>query len=106
MPSSFLKWPVWMLALVLPLSAATAADSARGADLARRWCASCHIPSADSRSGTDAGPPFAEMAANPAYTDARLRGWLAAPHPPMPNLSLSRAEIEDLTAHIRGLKPR
>jgi mono/diheme cytochrome c family protein len=95
-----------MLALAPPWATATAADSARGADLARRWCASCHVPGAQARAGTDAGPPFAEIASNPAYTDERLRGWFAAPHPPMPNLNLSRAEIEDLSAYIRSLKPR
>jgi mono/diheme cytochrome c family protein len=106
MPSLPLKWLVWMLAFALPLSTASAADSARGADLARRWCTSCHVPGTAARAGTDAGPPFAQMAADPAYTDARLRGWLADPHPPMPNLNLSRADIEDVIAHIRGLKPR
>jgi len=100
------KWLVWTLALILPLAATRAADSERGADLAKRWCVSCHVPGAEARAGSDAGPPFAQMAADPAYTDARLRGWLAAPHPPMPDFNHSRAEIEDLIAYIRALKPR
>ncbi len=101
-----LKPFVLCLALFATLAPAMAADSERGANLARQWCASCHVPGTGSRAGADAGPPFAQMAADPAYTDARLRGWLANPHPPMPNLNLSRAEIEDLIAYIRSLKPR
>ena len=101
-----LKPFVLFLALLALLAPARAADSERGAALAGRWCASCHVPGTAGAAGTDAGPPFAQMAADPAYTDGRLRGFLANPHPPMPNLSLSRAEIEDLVAYIRSLKPR
>lgn len=103
-----LKPLIWALALIVPLASADAADSARGASLAERWCVACHVPGPGVRSGlgTDAGPPFATIAADPAMTEQRLRGWLADPHPPMPNFNLSRAEIEDLIAHIRSLKPR
>ena len=103
-----MKHLIWALALLAPLAPAGAADSVHGASLAARWCVSCHVPGPGMRSGptTDAGPPFATIAADPALTEQRLRGWLAAPHPPMPNLNLTRAEIEDLIAYIRGLKPR
>lgn len=83
----------------------TRADAARGATLAERWCASCHA-AGTGPGAPDAGPPFAGLAADPAYDDARLRGWLSDPHPPMPNFNLTRAEIDDLIAHIRSLKPR
>ena len=103
-----LKRLVWTLALLAPLAPAAAADSDQGARMAARWCVSCHVPGPEMkpRSGTDAGPPFAQIAADPALTEQRLRGWLADPHPPMPNLNLTRAEIEDLIAYIRTLKPR
>jgi mono/diheme cytochrome c family protein len=32
-----------------------------------------------------------------------IRGWLADPHPPMPNLELSRREIEDIVAYLQSL---
>ncbi|NJO37736.1 MAG: hypothetical protein HC871_09095 [Rhizobiales bacterium] len=35
-----------------------------------------------------------------------LKAWLADPHPPMPNLSLSRLEIDDLLAYIESLGRR
>ena len=103
-----LKRLIWTLALIVPFAPAVAADSNQGARLAERWCVSCHVPGPGMKTGpgTDAGPPFAQIAADPALTEQRLRGWLANPHPPMPNLNLTRAEIEDLIAHIRSLKPR
>jgi len=33
-----------------------------------------------------------------------LAAFLANPHPPMPNLSLSRRDIQDLLAYIATLK--
>ena len=103
-----MKQLIWALALIVPFAPAVAADSARGASLAERWCVTCHVPGPGLKSGpgTDAGPPFATIAADPTLTEQRLRGWLADPHPPMPNFNLSRAEIEDLIAYIRSLKPR
>jgi len=103
------RLPVFVLLVVVLFAAVTlaafAADARRGAELARRWCVSCHATGTGPRA-PDAGPPFAAIAADPAYTDGRLKGWLADPHPPMPNLNLGRGEIEDLVAYIRGLKPR
>ena len=101
-----LKHIAWALAILAPLAPAVAADSVNGARLAERLCSSCHVPGTATKTGTDAGPPFAQIAADPDLTEQRLRGWLANPHPPMPNPNLTRAEIEDLIAHIRGLKPR
>ena len=94
------------IALVPAPGTVFAADAARGATLAQRWCASCHAAGAGRAPAPDAGPPFAAIAADAAYDDARLRGWLSDPHPPMPNFNLSRAEIDDLIAHIRSLKRR
>lgn len=95
-----------LLTLAAVAPDAAAADAARGAALAERWCAGCHAAGTGEARASDAGPPFAGLAADPAYDDARLRGWLSDPHPPMPNFNLSRAEIDDLIAHIRSLKPR
>jgi mono/diheme cytochrome c family protein len=75
-----------------------------GQALAVRWCASCHLIDRAARSGADPAPPFRALANDPAYTPTRLKGWLADPHPPMPNLNLTRREIDALTAYIRSLK--
>ena len=87
------------------LGAAAGADSRAGLDLARQWCASCHLVAPTAR-GSDAAPPFETMANDPAYTPARLRSWLMAPHPPMPNFNLTRGEIEDVVEYLESLKKR
>lgn len=84
-----------------PAGAQTADD---GRALAQRRCASCHLVDRDAGSGSDAAPPFRLMANDPAYTSSRLKGWLADPHPPMPNVNLTRREIDALVAHIRSLR--
>ncbi len=82
---------------------ARAADSAEGHRLARQWCATCHIV-APGTGGSDAAPPFESVANRPSITEAGLRAWLTDPHPPMPNLILSRAEIDAIVAYIKSLR--
>ena len=55
--------------------------------------------------GGDGAPPFAMVADTAAERTDDLRAWLADPHPPMPNLSLTRWEIDDLLAYIESLRP-
>jgi cytochrome c len=89
----------------LSTGASAAGDPQAGHDLARSWCSGCHLIESTSHGG-DAAPPFATIAAENAGDPARLRGWLTDPHPPMPNLNLSRAEIEDIIAYLMSLAPR
>jgi mono/diheme cytochrome c family protein len=91
------------LAMTMSASVAMAADSANGLRLSRQWCASCHLvePGGVAR---DAAPPFAEVANDPATTPARLRAWLADPHPPMPGLDLANQQEDDIIAYLMSLK--
>lgn len=82
----------------------TAAKAERGRFLARHWCTSCHVVERDRGHGTDAAPPFPKLADDPAYTETRLKGWLTAPHPPMPDPGLSRREIDEIAAYIISLR--
>jgi mono/diheme cytochrome c family protein len=87
------------------VSAALAAgDAAAGKALAERWCSSCHIVSPEQKTGTTEAPPFADIAARNADSMDALAAFLADPHPPMPQMSLSRQEITDLLAYIGSLK--
>lgn len=79
-------------------------DAIEGQALVRQWCETCHL-SGSATSASDAGPPFAQMATDPAYSDDRLRGWLHDPHPPLPKFELDRRRIENILAYIRSLKP-
>jgi mono/diheme cytochrome c family protein len=79
---------------------AAAADASNGEVLAKRWCASCHIVSADQKRGSTTAPPFSEIARQPHLTAASIALFLLRPHPPMPDMSLSRQEAADLAAYI------
>jgi mono/diheme cytochrome c family protein len=84
-------------------SAAMAADVAQGEQLARRWCAACHVVAADQRQAASDAPPFATIAAKPDFSVGRLVFFLLDPHPKMPNMGLSRGEAGDLAAYIGSL---
>jgi len=88
-------------ALLLAAPAHAAGDADKGRALATSWCASCHdVTPGTAR--TDAAPGFATLAKQ--RSPEALKGWLSAPHPPMPNLSLSRAEIDDIIAYLTSLR--
>ena len=86
----------------LPLPAL--ADAGNGERLARQWCANCHVIDAAGPSATiTQGPPSFRTAAG-HLNPGELRTWLTHPHGAMPDLSLTRAEIDDLIAYIRSLR--
>lgn len=90
------------MAAAFPL-AVQAADPDNGRVVARQWCASCHIVEA-GQSGADSAPAFATIANDPARKPSAQRAWLSNPHPPMPNLALSRREIDDIVAYLETLR--
>ncbi len=93
-----------LLSIVLmPTQEATAFDAESGKRLATQWCSKCHLVGPDGVA-TDAAPAFEDIANDPARTNDRLRTWLADPHPPMPDLSLSRDEIEAILAYLDTLR--
>ena len=85
------------LALASP---SVAADASQGEQLARRWCASCHVVAGDQRQATQEAPPFATIARTPGFDANRLAFFLLNPHPKMPDMSLTRSEAGDLAAYI------
>ena len=96
-----------LLVPVLILLAATApacaaGDSAAGQRLTQQWCTGCHAV-ARGGEGTDSAPPLPTIAQHQGTDRRWLRAWLAAPHPPMPNLNLSQQEIENVTAYLESL---
>ncbi len=87
----------------LSTGAATAADVAHGEQLARRWCAVCHIVSADQTHGADNAPAFATVAKIPGFDADKIAKFLMDPHPKMPDMQLGRDEAKDLAAYIVSL---
>ena len=91
-------------ALAGPHSAlALPADLGHGEQLAKRWCAACHIVAADQTAGADNVPAFASIARKPGFSASAVAQFLMDPHPKMPDMQLSRDEAKDLGAYISSL---
>jgi mono/diheme cytochrome c family protein len=89
-----------VLALASCSTSAAAADLVEGERLARQWCANCHVIDGSGPSASlPQGPPSFRVAAG-HLNPAELRAFLTRPHGQMPDLSLTRAEIDDLIAYI------
>jgi mono/diheme cytochrome c family protein len=95
--------------LLLFAGLAVLAGPARGAgpepgqQLARQWCANCHVLPGQSRGIVAQGPPsFCDLASG--RTPDQLRSFLMQPHGAMPPLSLSRTEIDALIAYIESCR--
>jgi mono/diheme cytochrome c family protein len=88
---------------VLIPSAAFAKDPVRGEELARKWCASCHLVAPGQPRTTEAAP-FETIARSKDYTPQSPAFFLLDPHPVMPSMALTRAEASDLAAYIMSLR--
>lgn len=75
-------------------------DPVKGAQLAQRWCAACHIVSKDQTRATDGTRSFAAIAQGADFNVEKLAFFLLDPHPVMPNMTLSRDEARDIAAYI------
>lgn len=102
---------VTMLALLGPTGTAGAADDPlppsadEGQVLADKFCKGCHIVESGVSDIVPAGPPpFHSIAIRPDQTVERIRNVLIKPHAPMPDMSLSNAEILNLIAYIDKLR--
>ncbi|NYZ14882.1 cytochrome C [Azospirillum sp. RWY-5-1] len=83
-------------------STSLAADPVAGRGIAERWCLSCHA-GPGGRSGSDAAPTLESLGRQRHDRPHWVRGWLTAPHPPMPDVPLTRDEIEDVVAYLESL---
>jgi mono/diheme cytochrome c family protein len=93
-----------LVAVVGP-SASFAADAYQGKDIAERWCTGCHVVEREQKNPTiDQAPPFGTIATTPDFGANKLAILLLKPHPNMPKLALSRAEVADLADYILTLK--
>lgn len=95
-----------LLAICLSHSALLAADADNGGRLAQRWCASCHLVAPAQQQASADAPPFATIGRVPGFTAERVAYFLLTPHPPMPDMGLSRNDAQDLAAYIGSLATR
>jgi len=91
-----------MLALIA--THAVRADAAKGAQLARQWCANCHVVASNPAGAVPQGPPSFPTVARSGMTADQLRAFLSHPHGAMPDLALTRTEIDDLIGYIETLR--
>jgi mono/diheme cytochrome c family protein len=80
-------------------------DAAVGRQLAERWCSSCHVVGPTTVRGTSNGAPtFTAIARMKSTTALSLRVFLVTPHARMPDLHLTRNEIDNIGAYILSLR--
>jgi mono/diheme cytochrome c family protein len=90
------------LALMTFPPCAFAADAVKGEVIAKRWCAACHLVSSDQTQANSDAPSF-KAVAHKKLSSKTLTAFLTDPHPKMPDMSLTRSEIADIVAYIKGL---
>ena len=97
---------VVLLSLVLEFAIphSTWSDSTKGSQLAQQWCANCHVVRGNPTGAIPQGPPSFQTIARSNMTVDQLRAFLSHPHGAMPDLSLTRAEIDDLIGYIATLR--
>ena len=88
------------LLATLPAVAAGEGDPKEGEKVARIWCANCHTVADDQSVASPDAPSFASLAERPDITADGLSAFLVNPHPPMPDMNLTRDEISDVIAYI------
>ena len=81
-----------------------AADAQHGAELAKRWCATCHLVESGQKQASADVPSFAAIAMKSDFTSEKVGFFLLDPHRKMPNFPLSRNEAADLAAYIGALR--
>ena len=100
------RLPAAMLVFLM-LAASTAertlADAAKGSQLAQQWCASCHVTGGTPAANLQQGPPSFSTIAR-ARTAEQLRPSCRIRTARCRNLSLTRAEIDDLVGYIETLR--
>jgi cytochrome c len=85
-------------------SLAQPADAKRGHALAARLCTNCHVIDEQGSSVRTDVPSFPAIAKRKGATAEHLAGRIIVPHPAMPGVSLTAAEIRDVVAYILSLK--
>jgi mono/diheme cytochrome c family protein len=85
--------------------AARAQDMAAGRRIAEVSCSNCHlVNSSEQKAGSDAVPTFSSIARMKSTTEMSLAAFLSTPHGRMPDLVLSRTEIQNISAYILSLR--
>ena len=95
-----------LVAAMIVASPADAADAlSRGQSLTEQICVTCHI-TPGARSGSDIVAPLNEVVNERRKSKSALRAFLTAPHGAMPDVHLTRRQIDDLIVYLESLRNR
>ncbi len=88
------------------LAQTPALDAAKGHELAEKLCTSCHIVGKEAAGASVPAdvPSFLAIASRPGQTAEAIAGRIVLPHPPMPQIQLTRSDIAELATYILSLK--
>ncbi len=75
-----------------------------GLEIAQMWCAQCHVVDPEGGFAQSDVPTFSEIANRPDQSIESVENFLGNPHPPMPNLHLSREAMRNLATYVLSLK--
>lgn len=101
-----LSLPTLLLAAGLAQAQAVPGNPLAGEQLARLQCAECHLMPGGVRATASGIPSFQAIASQPRVTALSLNAFLQTPHDRMPNIMLTRREVDDLIAYILSFKSR
>lgn len=100
-----LRINLFIAAALFGAGAARAQDLPAGKRIAQVWCSNCHsVAVQGATTARDEAPTFLSIAQMKSTTAMSLAAFLTTPHGGMPNLTLSRREIQDLSAYILSLR--
>lgn len=92
-------------AISAPAASQQIGDEENGRMFASDVCAQCHAVRADEKnSPLPSAPRFEDVANTPGMTAIALRVWFESPHPTMPNIIISDAQMRDVIEYILSLK--
>jgi mono/diheme cytochrome c family protein len=83
---------------------AQAQDIEAGREIATKWCSSCHDVSVSGEGTSDRTPSFLSISQKSSTTTISLAAFLQTSHNRMPDFSLTRQEIADVSSYILDLK--
>jgi mono/diheme cytochrome c family protein len=96
---------ILFIAALFAAGAARAQDIAAGKRIAQVWCSNCHfVDPQEGKTGGDSVPTFSSIARMKSTTEMSLAAFLSTPHGRMPDFSLSRTDIQDVSAYILSLR--
>jgi mono/diheme cytochrome c family protein len=73
-----------------------------GKQLVLNSCTACHAPMGTTHA-SDQAPPLSFLAHDNKSHPEWVHAWLMDPHPPMPEIMLSRQQIADVMAYLATL---